>query len=66
MGFESAVFGIEKEDGKLNGILAVVYQNVFGQELYQASKKRRLIFSISLSKTILLPMAVNASERRSF
>ena len=33
MGFESAVFGIEKEDGKLNGILAVVYQNVFGQEL---------------------------------
>lgn len=34
MKFESAVFGVEKEEGKLNGILAAVYQNVFGQELY--------------------------------
>lgn len=28
----SSVFGVEKEEGKLNGILAAVYQNVFGQE----------------------------------
>ena len=34
MKFDSDVFGIEKEKGKLNGILAAVYQNVFGQELY--------------------------------
>lgn len=34
MKFDSDVFGIEKEEGKLNGILAAVYQNVFGQELY--------------------------------
>ena len=40
MGFESAVFGIEKEDGKLNGILAVVYQNVFGQELYPSIEEK--------------------------
>ena len=30
----SNVFGVEKEQGKLNGILAQVYQSVFGQELY--------------------------------
>ena len=30
----SDVFGVEKEDGKLNGIIAAVYQNVFGQEMY--------------------------------
>ena len=40
MGFESAVFGIEKEDGKLNGILALVYQNVFGQELYPSIEEK--------------------------
>lgn len=34
MKFDSDVFGVEKEEGKLNGILAAVYQNVFGQELY--------------------------------
>ena len=30
----SDIFGVEKEVGKLNGILAAVYQNVFGTELY--------------------------------
>lgn len=30
----SQVFGVEKEEGKLNGIIAQVYQNVFGKELY--------------------------------
>ena len=30
----SQVFGVEKEQGKLNGIISQVYQNVFGQELY--------------------------------
>ena len=34
MRFQSDVFGVEKEPGKLNGILAAVYQNVFGQEVY--------------------------------
>ena len=40
MKFESVVFGIEKEDGKLNGILAAVYQNVFGQELYPSIEEK--------------------------
>ena len=31
---DSTLFGIEKEQGKLDGILASVYQNVFGKELY--------------------------------
>ena len=32
---DSNLFGVEKENGKLNGILEAVYQNVFGTELYQ-------------------------------
>ena len=31
---DSNLFGVEKENGKLNGILEAVYQNVFGTELY--------------------------------
>ena len=31
---DSSLFGIEKEYGKLNGILEAVYQNVFDTELY--------------------------------
>lgn len=40
MKFDSNVFGIEKEEGKLNGILAAVYQNVFGQELYPSIEEK--------------------------
>lgn len=40
MEFDSDVFGIEKEEGKLNGILAAVYQNVFGQELYPSIEEK--------------------------
>ena len=31
---DSNLFGVEKENGKLNGILEAVYQNVFGTEVY--------------------------------
>lgn len=40
MKFDSDVFGIEKEEGKLNGILAAVYQNVFDQELYPSIEEK--------------------------
>ena len=33
-GQNSTIFGVEKEEGKLNGILEAVYMNVFGQEAY--------------------------------
>ena len=36
----SNVFGVEKERGKLNGIIAQVYQNVFGQELYPSIEEK--------------------------
>ena len=36
----SDVFGVEKEQGKLNGIIAQVYQNVFGQELYPTIEEK--------------------------
>lgn len=32
----SSVFGVEKEQGKLNEIIAAVYQNVFGREIYSS------------------------------
>ena len=40
MKFESDVFGVEKEKGKLGGILAAVYQNVFGQEVYPSIEEK--------------------------
>lgn len=36
----SEVFGVEKEEGKLNGILAAIYQNVFGIELYPSIEEK--------------------------
>ena len=40
MRFDSDVFGVEKEPGKLNGILAAVYQNVFGTEVYPSIEEK--------------------------
>lgn len=40
MKFNSSVFGIEKEKGKLEGILAATYQNVFGEELYPSIEEK--------------------------
>ena len=36
----SDVFGVEKEQGKLNGIIEQVYQNDFGQELYPSIEEK--------------------------
>ena len=36
----SSVFGVEKEQGKLNGVIEQVYQNVFGQELYPSIEEK--------------------------
>lgn len=45
-GNSSDVFGVEKEEGKLNGIIAAVYQNVFGEEVYKSleSKAAHLLY----------------------
>lgn len=37
---DSTLFGVEKETGKLNGILEAVYQNVFGTELYPTIEEK--------------------------
>ena len=39
-GDSSNLFGVEKEGGKLNGILEAVYQNVFGVELYPTIEEK--------------------------
>ena len=36
----SSVFGVEKEKGKLEGIIAQIYQDVFGQELYPSIEEK--------------------------
>ena len=36
----SAVFGVEKEKGKVEGILTAVYQNVFGEEVYPSLEEK--------------------------
>lgn len=38
--FHSDVFGVEKEKGKVEGILAAVYQNVFGVEVYPSIEEK--------------------------
>lgn len=38
--FKSDVFGVEKEPGKVEGILAAVYQNVFGGEVYPTAEEK--------------------------
>lgn len=40
MKFESDVFGVEKEEGKLKRILETIYQHVFGQELYPSMEEK--------------------------
>ena len=37
---ESAIFGTEKESGKLEGILAAIYQSAFGQEVYPSLEEK--------------------------
>lgn len=38
--FHSDVFGVEKENGKVEGILAAVYQNVFGGDVYPSLEEK--------------------------
>lgn len=38
--FKSDVFGVEKEVGKVKGILAAVYQDVFGGEVYPSLEEK--------------------------
>ena len=41
--FKSDVFGVEKESGKIEGILAAVYQDVFGGEVYPSLEEKAAI-----------------------
>lgn len=38
--FETDVFGVEKESGKVEGIIAAVYQSVFGQDAYPSLEEK--------------------------
>ena len=41
-GDNSNIFGVEKEEGKLNGILAAVYQEVCGEEVYKTLESKAI------------------------
>jgi hypothetical protein len=32
--FDTDVFGVEKEVGKVNGLISAIYQSVFGEDAY--------------------------------
>ena len=38
--FETDVFGVEKEAGKVEGIIAAVYQSIFGQDAYPSLEEK--------------------------
>ena len=38
--FHSDVFGVEKEKGKVEGILAAVYQSIFGKDAYPSLEEK--------------------------
>ncbi|MGI6178242.1 MAG: RhuM family protein [Eubacterium sp.] len=38
--FHTDVFGVEREPGKVEGIIAAVYQNVFGEEVYPTLEEK--------------------------
>lgn len=38
--FDTDVFGVEKETGKVEGIIAAVYQSVFGQDAYPSLEEK--------------------------
>ena len=38
--FKTDVFGVEKEAGKVEGIIAAVYQSVFGQDAYPSLEEK--------------------------
>ena len=38
--FETDVFGVEKEVGKVEGIIAAVYQSIFGQDAYPSLEEK--------------------------
>jgi hypothetical protein len=57
------LFGKEKEEGRLEGILGQIRQNVYGKEIYPLVEKRRPIFSISLTRTISSRTGTSGSPR---
>ena len=38
--FETDVFGVEKEEGKVAGIIASIYQTAFGEEVYPSIEEK--------------------------
>ena len=38
--FKTDVFGVEKEEGKVEGIIAAIYQSVFGQDAYPSIEEK--------------------------
>lgn len=44
--FKSDVFGVEKENGKVEGILAAVYQSMFGGDVYPSLEEKAANYGV--------------------
>ena len=58
--FKSDVFGIEKETGKVEGIIAAVYQSVFGEDAYPSLEEKAANLLYFMIKDH--PLRMDASE----
>ena len=47
--FKSDVFGVEKENGKVEGILAAVYQSVFGGDVYPSLEEKDIMVNLVMN-----------------
>ena len=59
--FKSDVFGVEKEKGKVEGIMAAVYQSVFGEDIYPSleEKAANLLYFMIIPRIKTLVINVN-------
>ena len=64
--FKSDVFGVEKEKGKVEGILAAVYQSVFGGDVYPSLEEKAANLLYFRLRIIHMQMDVNELQHLCF
>ena len=64
--FQPDVFGVEKEKGKVEGIIAAVYQSVFGGDVYPSLEEKAANLLYFMIKDPPMRMAVSESKRLYF
>lgn len=47
--FETDVFGVEKEEGKVSGIISAIYQSAFGQDAYPSLEEKEVMVKLVMN-----------------